>query len=95
MVYSSEGSVLQSRTLRPMERKMTSSESCVMPRWDREPRMVCVWGGECQRSKRRTEARTQHTLPDPVTPRVASSASVPSPPWGASTPSTRLATLVQ
>jgi hypothetical protein len=32
IVYSSEGLVLQSRMLRPRERKMTSSESCVMPR---------------------------------------------------------------
>lgn len=43
-----------------------------------------------------THARcAEHTLPDPLTPSVARSASVPSPPCGARTPSTRGTTLVQ
>lgn len=37
----------------------------------------------------------QQTFPEPVTPRVASNASVPSPPWGARTPSTSGTTRVQ
>jgi hypothetical protein len=39
---SSVGSVLQWRMFRPSERKTTSSASCVSPRCDREPRIVCV-----------------------------------------------------
>jgi hypothetical protein len=30
----------QSRMFGPMDRKMTSSESWVSPRWDRDPRIV-------------------------------------------------------
>lgn len=33
----------QSRRCGPSDRKITSRASCVKPRWDREPRIVCVY----------------------------------------------------
>lgn len=75
-----------------------------MPRWVRDPSMVCV----CvflfvqllllvtyTNPRIHFRPKQRPTFPDPVTPRVASSASVPSPPYGAKTPSTKLATPVQ
>jgi hypothetical protein len=74
-----------SRMLVEMERKRASRASWVRPRWVRDPKIV--W--DYSISFRFLLHISKLTFPEPVTPRVANNPSLPSPPWGPRTPSTK------
>lgn len=96
-----EGSDVDSSMFGPMDRKRTSRASWVRPRCDLDPKIVCVYiSPRLEMHSLRcllacVDEGQKLTFPEPVTPSVATTASVPSPPRGANTPSAREAISVQ